>query len=205
MLSLPEYLQFLTSLLTFLTPFAAVPAYLSLTRECTGWERSRTAVLAAGTAAAVLVAAALMGGVILSALDVSLASLRVGGGLVLLLMALSMASPRDAPVEHASPSNAARGAIVPLGVPLLAGPGSISSVIVEMRHGAGVGHAAMVILCVLATCVAVRAIFHFANSIVERIGRNGLDIVSRLFGLLLAAMAIRLIARGLRSLFPILG
>jgi len=84
-----EYSHFAISLFAILTPFAAVPAYLSFTKECTAWERSHTAILAAGTAALVLIITALMGPVILGALGVSLGSLRVGGGLVLLLTALS--------------------------------------------------------------------------------------------------------------------
>ena len=80
---------------------------------------------------------------------------------MLLLMALSMSNPRDASVRSASGHNPS-GAIVPLGVPLLAGPGSIRSVMVEMRHGAGVVHAGAVILCVVATCLTVWAILRFA-------------------------------------------
>jgi len=80
-LSWPEYSRFAVSLFAILTPFAAVPAYLSLTRGFTAWERSRTAILAAGTAGAVLVIAALVGPAILGALGVSLGSLRIGGGL----------------------------------------------------------------------------------------------------------------------------
>ena len=146
-----------------------------------------------------LVLAALIGGVTLRALGVSLGSLRVGGGPVLLLMALSMSNPRDSSVPQASRSNPS-GAIVPLGVPLLAGPGSISAAMVEMRHGAGMVHGAVVIVCVLTTCVTVWAILRFAHWI----GKTSLDILSRLFGRLLAAMAIKVIASGLRSLFPIL-
>ena len=199
-----EYSHFAISLFAILTPFAAVPAYLSLTKECTAWERSRTAILAVGTAALVLIITALMGPVILGALGVSLGSLRVGGGLVLLLMALSMSNPRDASVGSASGHNPS-GAIVPLGVPLLAGPGSIASVMVEMRHGAGIVHAGAVIFCVVATCLTVWAILRFAQPIGDRIGQSGLNVLSRLFGLLLAAMAVKIIATGLRSLLPILG
>ena len=96
----------------------------------------------------VLVIAAVTGPLILGTLGVSIGSLRVGGGLLLLPMALSMSNPRDASVRRAS-ANTPSGATVPLGVPLLAGPGSISSVMVEMRHGAGVFHAAAVVLCVI--------------------------------------------------------
>jgi multiple antibiotic resistance protein len=73
---------------------------------------------------------------------------------------------------------------------------------VEMRHGAGVFHAAAVILCVITTCVTVWAILRFAHPTGERIGHKGLDILSRLFGVLLAAIAVKIIAVGLRSLFP---
>jgi len=199
-----EYSHFAISLFAILTPFAAVPAYLSFTKECTAWERSHTAILAAGTAALVLIITALMGPVILGALGVSLGSLRVGGGLVLLLTALSMSNPRDASVGSASGHNPS-GAIVPLGVPLLAGPGSISSVMVETRYGAGIVHVAAVIFCVLATCLTVWAILRFAQPIGDRIGQSGLNVLSRLFGLLLAAMAVKIIVTGLRSLLPILG
>ena len=199
-----EYSHFAISLFAILTPFAAVPAYLSFTKECTAWERSHTAILAAGTAALVLIITALMGPVILGALGVSLGSLRVGGGLVLLLTALSMSNPRDASVGSASGHNPS-GAIVPLGVPLLAGPGSISAVMVETRHGAGIVHVAAVIFCVLATCLTVWAILRFAQPIGDRIGQSGLNVLSRLFGLLLAAMAVKIIVTGLRSLLPILG
>jgi hypothetical protein len=72
MLPWPEYPHFVASLLAILTPFAAVPAYLSLTQGCSAWERSRTAVLAASTAAVVLVIAALIGPLILGTLGVSL-------------------------------------------------------------------------------------------------------------------------------------
>jgi multiple antibiotic resistance protein len=203
MLPWSEYPHFAASLLAILTPFAAVPPYLSLTRGLTTWERSHSAVLAAGTAAAVLITAGLIGPVVLGALGVSVGSLRVGGGLVLLLMALSMSNPSDNPVPRASRD--ASGAIVPLGVPLIAGPGSISSVMVEMRHGAGIFHAVAVILCVLTTCATVWAVLRFAQPIGDRIGQTGLDILSRLFGLLLAAIAVKIIAVGARSLFPVLG
>jgi len=80
--------HFAVSLLAILTPFAAVPPYLSLTRGLTTWERSYSAVLAAGTAATIPITAGLIGRVVLGALGVSVGSLRVGGGLIILLMAL---------------------------------------------------------------------------------------------------------------------
>jgi len=201
MLPWPEYTRFALSLFAILTPFAAVPAYLSLTSGVASWERSRAAILAAGTAAAVLIVAALLGEAALKAIGASIASLRVGGGLVLLLMALSMSNSSNSFAQSASMSRSTV-AIVPLGVPLLAGPGSISSVMVEMHHGEGVIHAVAVIACVVTTCALVWAILRFAQPIGERIGQSGLDVLSRVFGLLLAAMAVNIIAAGLPSLLP---
>lgn len=200
MLPWPEYTRFALSLFAILTPFAAVPAYLSLTSGVATWERSQAAILAAGTAAAVLIVAALLGEAALKAIGASIASLRVGGGLVLLLMALSMSNSNSS-AQTASTSRST-GAIVPLGVPLLAGPGSISSVMVEMHHGDGVIHAIAVIACVVTTCALVWAILRFAQPIGERIGPSGLEVLSRVFGLLLAAMAVNIIAAGLPSLLP---
>jgi multiple antibiotic resistance protein len=202
MLPWPEYSRFAVSLFAILTPFAAVPAFLSLTQGLPSPERSRIATAAAGTAALVLVAAALLGNIALAALGTSLGSLRVGGGLVLLAMAFSMLNPRAA--GRRAPRGSPASGIVPLGLPLLAGPGSISSVIVEMHNGAGLDHATAVIACVVSTCAVTWLILRLAQPIGERIGQDGLDVLSRLFGLLLAAIAVEIITAGLRALFPIL-
>jgi multiple antibiotic resistance protein len=203
MLPWPEYSSFAISLFAILTPFAAVPAFLAITEGLPSPERSRTATQAAGTAALVLVVAALMGNVILAMLGTSLGALRVGGGLVLLTMAFSMLRSSDARLSPGAEKRCS-GGIVPLGLPLLAGPGSISSVIVEMRHGSGIVHASVVIACVLSTCVTVWAILRLAEPIGERIGQSGLTVLNRVFGLLLSAIAVEIIAAGLRSLFPLL-
>src|SRR5260370_15093908 len=147
----PEYSRFAISLFAILTPFAAVPAFLSISEGLASPERSRTATQAAGTAALVLVVAALMGNVILAALGTSLGSLRVGGGLVLLTMAFSMLTSSEARLP-AGAENRHPGGVVPLCLPLLAGPGSISSGIVDVRHRSGIVHASVVIVCVLSTC-----------------------------------------------------
>jgi multiple antibiotic resistance protein len=144
------YSRFAISLFAILTPFAAVPAFLALRERLPYQQRSRTATLAAGTAGLVLVVAALAGQIILTALGTSLASLRVGGGLVRLLR-LCRFQTRRAQHHRCRRRRTPTDGIVPLGLPLVAKPGSISSVIVEMRNGEGLVHAALVIACVLST------------------------------------------------------
>jgi len=164
-------------------------------------ETSRTAIIAAGTAALVLVAAALMGQSVLRMLGTSLGSLQIAGGLVMLLMALSGLNPRDAPGTPDGEEDPSVG-VVPLGFPVLAGPGSISSVIVAMRHGSGVGNTAMVITCVLAVCATAWLVLRAAHPIRHYLGRRGISALSRFFAFLLAAIAVEIITDGLRSLFP---
>ena len=198
-----DYARFVISLFAVVGPFTAVPAFLSLTNGMASTERSRLALTASATAALVLIAAALTGQLLLVALGASIGSLRVGGGFVLLMMAFSMLNPGDSPRQEKFSKKAC--GIVPLGLPLLAGPGAISAVIVESQSHACPTHTVVVIACVAVVCGVAWCVLRLAQPIGERIGQSGLDVVSRLFGLFLAAMAVQIIAQGLRALFPALG
>jgi multiple antibiotic resistance protein len=92
--------------------------------------------------------------------------------------------------------------VVPLGIPLLAGPGSISTVIIQMERSADWGHRALVVAGILFVCALVWGALALATPIGDRLGRTGLNIMNRLFGLMLAAIAVEVIAAGLRALFP---
>ena len=203
MLHLPEYSRFALSLFAAVDPVAAVPVFLLQTKGLSAKETSRAAMVAAGTAATVLVTAALTGQSILPMLGASLGSLQIAGGLVMLLTALPQLNLWQAR-DEADPEHGRAAAVVPIGFPLLAGPISISSVIVGTRHGFGMAHVAVVISCVVATCAATWLILLGAQSIESRIGQRGLTALNRLFALLLASIAVETICTGFRSLFPIL-
>jgi multiple antibiotic resistance protein len=211
MLPWTEYFSFAVSLLAILTPFAAVPVFLSLTEECPAAECSRLATLATLTAAFVLIVATLLGRPILAILGTSLGALGVGGGLILLLMTFSALRPhataaqRPAGPARSTIAERSSGAIVPLGLPLLAGPAAISAVIVEMQQGTGLRHEALVIACILSICGTIWALLRLARPIGRRFGPGGLTVINRLSGLLSAAIAVELITDGLHVLFPVLG
>lgn len=203
MLPISEYSRFAVSLFASLNPVAAVPIFLSQTRGLSAEQTSRAAIVAAGTAAAILVAVALTGQSILPMLGAWLGALQIAGGLAMLLMALPQLNlwrVRD----DARAAQFRAAAVVPIGFPLLAGPVSITSVIVGMRHGSGIAHIALEISCVVTTCAAVWLVLRTAQSIESRIGQRGLNAFNRLFGLLVAAIAVEIICTGFRSLFPIL-
>jgi multiple antibiotic resistance protein len=206
----PEYTRFFTALLVILDPFAAIPVLLSLTHNYTSRERSRAVALTAITVAAVLSLAAIFGDRMLTLLGTSLPSFRVGGGIVLLLMSLSMlrAQPdqmRATPAERAITGSPENVAVVPLGIPLLAGPGAISTVIIQMHRPGAEHHLLWVIAVILAMSVLLWGVLRLASPIGRLLGTLGLNILNRLFGLILAAIAVEIMANGLRDLFPALG
>lgn len=204
-----EYTRFFTALFVILDPFAAVPIFLVLTKSYSSMERGKIANISALAVLMVLVLAALSGEAMLRAMGTSLASFRIGGGIVLLLMALAMLraqpdSVRSTPEETAEAEDKSSIAIVPLAIPLLAGPGSISSVIIQMDRSTTQYHGVLVIACIALVCLLLWAVLRMASVIGRILGQTGLNIISRLFGLILAAIAVEIMANGLKQLFPIL-
>ncbi len=199
-------MRFLVSLFAILTPFAALPTFLTLTQGETPEQQRLTALTAARTVAGVLIAASLSGDAVLSVLGASIHSFRVGGGLVLVLMSLSMLSAKVSSVQQSAEEAVAvedrtSSGVVPLGIPLLAGPGAISSVIVEGHRIASIWHQVGVIACIIVVAAALYWSLRLAVPIGEKLGRFGLNIINRLFGLLLAAIGVEMMAGGLRALF----
>lgn len=204
-----EYSRFLTALVVILDPFAAVPIFLSLTASHSTAERARVALIATISVATVLVLAALAGERALHIMGTSLASFRVGGGFVLLLMAIAML--RGQPDTVRATADETRAAVdkqsigvVPIALPLLAGPGSISTVIIQMHRSDGAYHGALVIGCILLVCAALWVVLRLAGPIGTALGPIGLNIVNRLFGLILTAIAVEIMANGLKEIFPLL-
>lgn len=210
MLEPVEYLRFAVALVAILAPFSALPLFLSLTAGQTPKARARIAGVAAVTVAGVLIGAALSGDLVLQVLGASLPSFRVGGGIVLLLMALSMLGAQTSPVRQtpdeaaAAEESQAVGA-VPIGLPFLAGPGSISTCIIEGQRADGALHLVAVAVAILVVAAATYVTLRLADPIGRRLGVIGLSILSRMFGLLLTAIAVEGIAGGLIGLFPPLG
>lgn len=199
-----DYLRFFVTLTAVLDPFLAVPIFLTISADAK--HRSRLALVVTVTVFAVLVGAIVFGEALLKLIGASIPAFQVGGGLVLLLMALSMLNAqaggmRQSSAEAAELESGEQLGVVPLAVPLLAGPGAISTAIIAAQPG-GAAHAAALIGCVALVCVLLWSVLRVADAVGPRMGRTGLNIVTRLLGLLLAAIAIQTMAEGLRVLFP---
>jgi len=206
LLPLSGYLRFFVTLSAVLDPFLAVPIFLALTAARSEAERRNLVRVVTITVFAVLAVAAIVGEQVLTLIGASLPAFRVGGGLVLLLMALSMLNAQVGGVrqnqdEARELQSGELSGVVPIAVPLLAGPGAISTTIIAAQAG-GAAHAGVIIGCIALVCVLTWIVLSLAHPIGARMGTTGLNIATRLLGLLLAALAIQTMAEGLRQLFP---
>jgi len=207
--SLSEYLRFVVTLTAVVDPFLAVPFFLALTAERSVPERMRLARVVALTVFVVLAVSVFVGESLLNFIGASLPAFRVGGGLVLLLMALAMLNAqaggvRQSKAEALEMQEGELHGVVPLAMPLLAGPGAISTSIIAVESGS-LPHQAAVVTCIGIVCVVTWLTLRAAHRIAARMGTTGLNVATRILGLLLAAMAVQTMAVGLRQLFPGLG
>lgn len=210
-----DYVRFAVTLFSILDPFAAIPLFLMLMAGRTREERRKTARTAALAVFVILLVAGFSGDLILRLLGASLPAFQVGGGIVLFLMSLSMInaqiSPQQqTPQEHAEAADKSgneRSAVgvVPLAMPLLVGPGSISATIIYMERGSGWQHKGLSVAVLALICASIWVVLQLAQPIGDRLGQTGINILNRIFGLLLAAVAVQIFASGLRGLFPALG
>ena len=203
----------LVTLLAIVNPLAIVPFFIHYTQGFTLEQRRRTVSTAAITAFLVIAASALLGLRILAFFGISLASFQVGGGMLLLISSLNMlnAQPAEAkPNSHELEDGAQKAAmgasiaVVPLTIPLLTGPATMSTVVIYADRATSVlQHAALVgygLVVALATAVC----FTLAEPIARVLGKTGINVMTRLMGLILAALAVEVMATGLTKLFPAL-
>jgi MarC family membrane protein len=199
----------LSAIFFVVDPFAAVPFFLALTRDDGPEKRRETALRASLTAGLVLATFAVAGAWIFSLLGISLPAFRIAGGVVLLLLAVDMirtqpSRTRITEKEIEAGVDKEDVAIVPLGMPLLAGPGSIATVVVLMaRAREGPWWHAMPVLGATAVTAGLCYLILSGAARVERVlGRTGLAILERAAGLLLVAVAVQFMLDGIREGLP---
>jgi len=204
----------LLTLLAIVNPLAIVPFFIHYTHGFSRAQRRRTIWISSFSAFAVIAISALLGLQILAFFGISLASFQVGGGMLLLTSALAMlnAQPAEArsnadEMQDAAERSAARAsiAVVPLTIPLLTGPATMSTVVIYadkaktfLQLGTLVGYGVVIAL-------ATALCFSLAQPIARVLGKTGINVMTRLMGLILAALAVEVMSDGLIKLFPALG
>lgn len=210
MLDFTEYTKIFISLFAILDPFGIIPIIVLFTAGMTAARRAYIGRLASLTVCAILLAALLIGQPLLAFFGISINSFLVAGGILLLLMAIKMMlgnfyAPGPGKDGHDDGETVSANAIVPLSTPLLAGPGSISAVIVEAHKADGLLHYLVMSLEIVLLGSIVWLTFLIAPWVAQRMGKIGISVFTRLMGLILAAISVEFIASGLRGLFPALG
>jgi MarC family membrane protein len=205
-----DFILFFVSLFSIVNPFSAIPAYVGLTADIAPEDRRRLTRQAALAVFVILTVSYGAGESLLRFFGISVASLRVAGGLLILGMAWSMLqaklhaakqTPEEAEEARDSQERPNLG-VVPLGMPLLAGPGSISLMIIAAGRSHGWAQHAAVIAAAAAVAALSWAILLAAGPIAKALGRTGMNVATRFMGLILAAIAVEFITSGLGDIFP---
>jgi multiple antibiotic resistance protein len=210
LLSFAAYVKIFVAMIVIVNPLGIMPVFVAMTASQNDFQRKTIARIAAITVAASLLISALLGERVLEGFGISLASFKVGGAILILLNALAMmqampARDKQTPEEALEAEDKASIAVVPLGIPLLAGPGAMSTIIIYASEKKAVWH----LLAVCAVAVGVALVTWLALRIATRIGRRMsttmVNVATRIMGLLLAALAVEIFAGGIVELIPALG
>lgn len=186
------------TLFVIMDPPGTVPIFLGLTGTMTGKQRSRAARQAVLVAFGVVVSFAVFGQQLLAYMHVSLPALQASGGLLLLVVAMELLTGK---MEEPAPSGTkgVNVALVPLGTPLLAGPGAIVATMVFVQRAEGPGDWGTIAIGVLGVHLCLYLAMRFANVIHRVLRESGTILISRIAGLLLAAIAVQLMADAVRA------
>jgi multiple antibiotic resistance protein len=207
-----DLLKPLVALLAIVNPIGVIPFFIAFTQQLAPHQRRRTIRVASFAAFVVIAVSAVAGVAIIEFFGISIASFQVGGGTLLLISSLQMLNAQPA---EAKPADLDQGtqkvdagasiAIVPLTVPLLTGPATISTMVIYAEKARHLWEHAVLVGYGVVIGLATYLAFSASGRIARALGQTGINVMTRLMGLILAAMAVELLADGLTKLFPVLG
>ncbi|HEX5236320.1 MAG TPA: MarC family protein [Silvibacterium sp.] len=195
----------LSSIFFLVDPFAAIPSFIAITAGADGPRRRRTAAKASLTCFIVLTAFALAGQAIFRMFGITLPAFEIAGGLILLLIGIDMLEAKRSPTQESTgdaedASQKEDAGIVPLGIPMLAGPGAISSVMVLVGQAPDTWHMAAILGSIAITAAVSFGVLSGADRLRRVLGETGIRILVRIMGLLLVALAMQFFVNGLTDL-----
>ena len=195
-IDVPIFLSAFVTLFVIMDPPGAIPIFLALTRRLPPRAQRAAARRASLVALVVIASFAVFGQRILDYLHISVAALQGAGGLLLLIVALQLLTGEESE-QHADA--VVNVALVPLGTPLLAGPGAIVATMLAMQHAQGGAQVASVFLALAAVLLITWLTFRYAGALLRLLRESGIVLLSRIAGLLLSAIAVQMIADSVRA------
>lgn len=202
-----QLVKLTVTLAAIVDPIAGLPIFLSATGGLSQVSRNRVARTVALTVFGVLAASVLVGRTILDLFGISLPSFMIGGGILFLMLAISMLQAkgsgiRQTPQEAEEAIERAGLAVVPLAVPLLAGPGAITTMIIAAHESPTLLYRLSLLLPAALIAATVWLTLQFAQKVADRLSHTAVNVITRIMGLIIAAIAIEFIYKGLAELFP---
>jgi len=195
-----EYTKFFIAILSIVDPLAALPVYFAMTKDMPAAQSRKLPSMLGITITITLLVALFLGESILEFFGISTSSFRIAGGLLLLITAYQMfVNSSLINVVNGSQDIQSQG-VVPLAIPLLAGPGAISTVIVYATHSNALSHYWWLSVCIVLLGIVVWSFFRMASVLVKYISPLFVAISSKIMGLIIGAIAVEFIANGIRTL-----
>ncbi|UKH18540.1 YchE family NAAT transporter [Actinobacillus pleuropneumoniae] len=207
-LNLAIYLQFFIGLFAIVNPFGSLPIFFSMTAHQYEAERNHTSLVTSVSIGVILLVSLFFGKFILDAFSISLDSFRVAGGFLIVSIAMTMISGKlgehkqNKEEKNADVSEYENIGVVPLAMPIMAGPGAIGSTIVwGTRYHQVTDYIGFSVSIILFSVVCY-ILFRFSAPLVKKLGKTGSNVVTRIMGLILMALGIEITVAGLSNLFP---
>ncbi|KVX03179.1 YchE family NAAT transporter [Shewanella frigidimarina] len=203
------YIKFFLGLLAIINPVGLLPVFVSLTSHQTEADRQNTNRDANMAVVIILLVTAIAGHYILSMFSISLSAFRIAGGSLICIIAMSMLQGKISEVkrnqeEDRESSGMESVAVVPLALPLMAGPGAISAVIVFAAEHHQITNYIGMFLTIMTLGLVSWGLFRMAPMLFKLLGKTGINVITRLMGLLMLSLGIEVIAAGVKGLFPTL-
>ncbi|QNL20475.1 NAAT family transporter [Hyphobacterium sp. CCMP332] len=202
-----EIIKFIIALIVITNAFSAIPIFLSLTSTNTTFERKRIALKTGLSVAIIFTVVILIGSFVLSVFGISVSAFRVAGGVIIFLLGISMINSRQSGIKHTKQEQKHAEekddvAIVPLALPIIAGPGTISTLIIYSNQYSRFLDKFLMVGISLLVALFITVLLLFASRIGKYLGVSGIKIATRVMGMLLAALAIEMMANGVLELLP---
>jgi multiple antibiotic resistance protein len=207
-MELSDMVNFYVSLFIVCSPIAALPALLNLSYSRTEEEKKKIAITASTAVAIILVVVAWIGLPLLTIFGIRVPAFQIAGGFVLGLVSISMLNAKPNRIQQSAEDqkealHKASIAVVPLAMPIMAGPGAITTVIVGASTWPGFVDHVLLSICAILVALTTGTVLYFASSVERVLKQTGIHLVTRIGGLILGSMAVQSIANGIHGLWKL--
>ncbi len=191
------------SILVIMNPLSTVGVLLSLTKNSTTKQRNKIALRSSTFAVIVLAIFALTGFMIFQVYSITMDAFRIAGGIILLVIGMRMLFPADE-TEHSGDFGGKDIYIVPLGIPMTSGPGTITTAVVLASQAGTLVNEGMLFAAIVAACLTNYLVLREASAVQKRLGSDGVSALVKIMGLLVCAVGVQFVINGLKVVFPLL-